>query len=178
MQPEKLHKPFPVNILGNFLSPAEAVRNLSVWFNSAFVYYRHVMNICKSCFAQIWDLKCLSGYVGNRATHITVNALVGSQLYHYNSLFRSLSALDLHKLQRVQNSLATLLPTSPSIHTLLLLERLSIGCALNTILYLVLPALLVHKFLQSSYPKYFLNISLNLDIVCTIHVKAQLMVCC
>ena len=29
---EKLNKSFPVNILGNFLSPVEAARKLGVWF--------------------------------------------------------------------------------------------------------------------------------------------------
>ena len=37
---------------------------------------------------------------------MTANALVGSRLDYFNSLFRSLSALDLRKLQCVQNSLA------------------------------------------------------------------------
>ena len=37
MQHEKL-KSFPVNILGNFLSPAEAIRNLGTWFDSVFFF--------------------------------------------------------------------------------------------------------------------------------------------
>ena len=36
IQREKLNKSFPVNILGNFLSPVGAVRNLGVWFESDF----------------------------------------------------------------------------------------------------------------------------------------------
>ena len=46
---EKLNKFFPVNILGNFLSPVGVVRNLGVWFDSDFSFSRHVQNICKSC---------------------------------------------------------------------------------------------------------------------------------
>ena len=37
---------------------------------------------------------------------MAANALVGSHLDYYNSLFRGLSTLDLHKLQCIQNSLA------------------------------------------------------------------------
>ena len=59
IQPEKLNKSFPVNNLGNFLSPVGAVRNLGVCFDSDFSFLRHVQNICQSCFAQIRDLKCL-----------------------------------------------------------------------------------------------------------------------
>ena len=48
---EKLNKSFPVDILGNFLSPVGAVGNLGIWFDSDFSFSRHVQNICKSCFA-------------------------------------------------------------------------------------------------------------------------------
>ena len=51
IQREKLNKSFSVNILGNFLSPVGAVRNLGVWFDSDFSFSRHVQNICKSGFA-------------------------------------------------------------------------------------------------------------------------------
>ena len=44
----KLSKFFPVNMLGNLLSPAEAVRNLGVWFDLDFSFSCHVNNICKA----------------------------------------------------------------------------------------------------------------------------------
>ena len=34
---EKLNKSFAVDILGNFLSPAGAVKNLGVWFESEMI---------------------------------------------------------------------------------------------------------------------------------------------
>ena len=39
IQRENLNKSFPVNILGNFLSPVRAVRNLGVWFDSVFFLF-------------------------------------------------------------------------------------------------------------------------------------------
>ena len=53
----KLGKFFPVNILGTLLSPAEAIRNLGVWFDSYFPFSCHVRNICKACFVHIRDLR-------------------------------------------------------------------------------------------------------------------------
>ena len=50
--------------------------------------------------------------------------------------------------------LLELLPTPPSTHTSLLLERLSIGRLLNNG-SIFKTALLVFKFLHSGYPKYF-----------------------
>ena len=54
-----------------------------MWFDSDFSFACHVMKVCKACFAHVRDLKRIQGH-----------------------LFRSLSALDLRKLQYVQNSLA------------------------------------------------------------------------
>ena len=48
----KLGKFFPVNILGTLLSPAEAIRNLGVWFDSDFSFSCHVRNICLFCSYQ------------------------------------------------------------------------------------------------------------------------------
>ena len=100
-QCEKLNKSIPVIILATLLSPVGAVRNLVVWFDSDFSFSRHVQIICKSCFAHIRDLK-----LTHHAALMAANVLVGSRLDYCNSLFRSLSALDLCKLQCVQNSLS------------------------------------------------------------------------
>ena len=56
---EKLNHSFPVNILGNLISPVDAVRNLGVWFDSDFSFSCHVMKVCKACFASVRDLKRL-----------------------------------------------------------------------------------------------------------------------
>ena len=105
-QREKLNHSFPVNILGNLISPRDAVRNLGVWFDSDFSFSCHVIKICKACFADVRDLKRLRTH---EAALMAANALVGSRLDYCNSVFRGLSALDLRKLQCVQNSLARII---------------------------------------------------------------------
>ena len=85
---------------------------------------------------------------------MAANALVGSSFNYCNSLFRSLSALDLCKLQCVQNSLARIVtnttkyshisPISKIFHWLPIEHR-----------SIFKTALLVYKFLYCSYPKYF-----------------------
>ena len=67
------------------------------------------------------------------------------------------------------------LPTPLSTRKWLLLERLSIGCLLNSVLYSILP-----YRSSSSYIVVIQNtlyLSLNLDIVFRTHVKAKLMAC-
>ena len=58
-QREKLNHSFAVNILGNLISPVDAVMYLGVWFDSDFSFSCHVMKVCKACFASVWDLKRL-----------------------------------------------------------------------------------------------------------------------
>ena len=83
---------FLVNVLGNFLSPVEAVRNLGVQFDRDFSFLRHAQNICKSfIFAQIRDLNHLKFYLTHNAALMAANALIRSRLDYCNSLFRSLS---------------------------------------------------------------------------------------
>ena len=116
-----------------------------------------------SCFAQIKDLKHLRGYLTHHAALIAANALVGSRLDYCNSLFRSFSALDLCKLQCVQNSLARIV-TNTSIHTSLLLGRLSWLPIEHHSIFKT--ALLVYKFLHRGYPKYFAPSLKPRHIVC------------
>ena len=39
---EKLKACFPIDILGKSLCPADSVKNLDVWFDSDFSFYKHV----------------------------------------------------------------------------------------------------------------------------------------
>ena len=153
-QREKLNQSFPVNILGNLISPTDAVRNLGVWFDSDFSFSCHVRKVCKACFAHVRDLKRLRGHLTHEATLMAANALVGSRLDYCNSLFRGLSALDLRKLQCVQNSLARIVanttkyshitPVRKALHWLPIKYR-----------SIFKTAMLVYKFLHSGNPKYF-----------------------
>ena len=68
-----------------------------------------------------------------------------------------------------------LLPTPLSIHTSLLLGRLSIGCLLNTVPYSRLPYWCVSSYIGAI--QNILRLSINLDIVSITHEKAKLMVC-
>ena len=148
-----VNKSFPVNTQfpGNFLSPAEAVRNPDVWFDSDFSFLRHVQNICKSCFAHIQDLKHFRGYLTSHVALMAVNAFVGSRLDYCNSLFRSLSAVDCRSLASIITNTTKYSRITPVRKTLcwLPMEHHSI---FNI-------ALLVYKFLHSGYPKYFVPFS-------------------
>ena len=100
-------------------------------------------------------------------------AFVGSRRDYCNSLF-SLSALDLHRLQCVQHSLARIV-TNTTRYSHITPVRKTLHWLPIEYNSLFKTALLVYKFLHSGYPKY-LYLSLNLDIVFITQLKAKLTV--
>ena len=114
----------------------------------------HVRNNCKACFVHIRDLKRLRGYLTCEAALLAANSLVGSRLDYFNSLFRSLSTLDFHRLQCVQNSLARIVVnTTKYSHITLVRKSLHWLPIMHRSVFKT--ALLVYKFLHTGYPKYF-----------------------
>ena len=88
----------------------------------------------------------------HHAALMAANALVGSRLDYCNSLFRSLPALDLHKLQCVQNSLARIVTNTTKYSHITsvrkTLHRLPIEHR-----SIFKTTILVYKFLHRGYPK-------------------------
>ena len=105
-QRERLNACFPIDILGNPLHPTESVRNLGVWFDSDFSFSKHIQNVCKGCFSQLKDFRNIRQFLTQDAAVSVAHAFVSSRLDYYNSLFRSLSKVNLHRLQSIQNSAA------------------------------------------------------------------------
>ena len=100
---ERLNVCFPIDILHNPLHPTKSVRNLGVWFDSDFSFSKHVRNVCKSCFIQLRDFRNIRQFLTHDAAVSVANAFVSSRLDYCNSLFRSLSKFNFHRLQSIQN---------------------------------------------------------------------------
>ena len=105
-QLKKLDPYLPVRIFGNFMHPTVVVKNLGVWLDANFSFADHVRNIYNTCFIQIRDLRRVRKHLTDEAAILPANALVTSGLDYCNSFFRSLSSLNMHKLQCIQNTLA------------------------------------------------------------------------
>ena len=174
-QREKLNHSFPVNILGNLMSPVDAVRNLGVWFDSDFSFSCHVMKVCKACFASVWDLKRLRGHLTHEAALIAANALVGSGLDYCNSLLEVSQLWICANFNVFRTVLPELLPIPPSIHTSLQLEKHYIGCRLSTALSLRLPCLFISSY--TVVTPNTLNPFSYPDIVHITLVEVNLMAC-
>ena len=151
---DKLKDLFPVNILGNMLSPTKKVRNLGVIFDSEFNFSSHISAVCKSCYYHMRDLARIRRHLPKSAAITLANALVSSRIDYCNSLLNSVSAAELNRLQRVQNSLARIVfkkprycqttPLRKQLHWLPVEYRIKFK-----------QSLLVYKTISSGSPAYF-----------------------
>ena len=142
------------DILGNSLCPSDSVKNLGVWFDSDFSLSKHVQNVCKSCFVKLRDFRHVRRFLTHDVSVLVANALVSSRLDYCNSLFRSLSKFNLHKLQCIQNSAArkvsntsqysSIAPVLKKLHWLLV-EQCTVFKT----------ATLIYKYLHTGLPRYF-----------------------
>ena len=139
--------------MGSLLCSAESVKNLGVWFDSDFSLSKHVQNVCKSCFVQLCDFRHVRCFFNHDASVLVANAVVSSRLDYCNSLFRSLSKFNLHKLQCIQNSAARIiLNTSIYTSTTPVLKKLHWLPVEHFSVFKT--ATLVYKFLHSGFLKY------------------------
>ncbi len=148
---EKFVSEFPIDILGNPLSPSDSARNLGVTFDADFSFKRHINNTVSSCYYYIRDIRRIRKHLNLNAATALANALVSSRLDYCNSLLYSVPACYIRKLERVQNSLARVVTLSPKFsHTSPLLKQLHWLPVKSRIHFKV--ALLTHKAIHSKQP--------------------------
>ena len=151
---ESLNACFPIDILGNPLHPTESVRNLGVWFDSDFSFSKHVQNVCKGCFSELRDFRNIRQFLTEDAAVLVANAFVSSQLDHCNSFFRSLSKVNLHRIQSIQNSAARII-TNWSKYTRITPVLRKLHWHPNQFHSEFKLATLVYRFIHNDFPKYF-----------------------
>ena len=119
---------FPINILGNQVSPAQCVKNLGVVFDSNFTFSDHVSQVIKSIRVHARDLYRIRPLLDLNSSVLLANALVSSRLDYCNSLFISLTDFKLRRLQLVQYSLCRVVTCSLKFsHITPQLKKNSIG---------------------------------------------------
>ena len=145
---------FPNRHLGQPLHPTESVRNLVVWFDSDFSFSKHVQNVCKGCFSKVKDFRNIKQFLTQDAAMSVANAFISSRLDYCNSLFRSLSKVNLHRLQSIQNGAARIVTNSCKYTWITLVLRKLHWLPIQFRSEFKL-ATLVYKFIHTGFPKYF-----------------------
>ena len=111
-----------------------------MWFDSDFFLSKHVGSICRSSFVQLREFRRVRCYLTTDMSILVANALISSCLDYCNSLFRSLSKLDLCKLQCIQNSAARIITNTCKFSSITpVLKKNCTGYLLHTGQLLKLP---------------------------------------
>ena len=113
---------------------------------------KYVQNDCDGCVIQPRNFRNIRQFLTHDASVSVANAFVSSLLDYCNSLFRSFSKFNLHRLRSVQNSAARIVTNSSKftqitpgkLHWLPIQFRSEFKLAT-----------LVYKFIHTGFPKYF-----------------------
>lgn len=112
-QQTKLAKYFPIDIMGNMVSPCTKVKNLGVIFDSTLSMSKHVSSVRSSCFYHIRDFSRIRRILSKSVAVTLANALVGSRLDYCNSLMYGITQKQLRRLQAIQNTLSRIISHLP-----------------------------------------------------------------
>jgi hypothetical protein len=98
----------------NGIPVSSVVRTLGVTIDSTMSFDHHVANICKTSFCHIRALRRIRKLLTIADIKTVATAVVSSRLDYCNSLLYGMTDCNIHRLQRIQNSLARLVTNSNS----------------------------------------------------------------
>ena len=103
------------------LSPSDSARNLGVIFDSDLSLSKQISSVCRRSYHSIRLLRQVRSSLDLNTAVLLANSLTSSNLDYCNSLYCSLPNASLHRLQLVQNSLASIVLRFLSFVTISLL---------------------------------------------------------
>ena len=107
--PKNLNNPnCSINIDSKIFLPTNSAKNLGVVFQSDMSMDKHISTVIKSCFLQLRDVHRIRPLISKTAAITLTNAFVHSHLYNCNSLFYGLPKYSIHRLQKIQNTTASI----------------------------------------------------------------------
>ena len=102
-------------VLADFMSISDAsivfapfVKYLGVTLDSSLTMQRHISDVCRSTFLALRRIAAIRPFLSPKSTSVLLHASVTCRLAYCNSALSGVSADQLSRLQRVQNSAARL----------------------------------------------------------------------
>ena len=102
----------------SIIAPVTSIRNLGSWFDQNLSIKPHINKICKAASFHIYSIRRIKKYLNNDAIQTLVHSIVIGRLDYCNSLLFKVPAVHMTKLQRIQNSAARLICSTPSFNIL------------------------------------------------------------
>jgi hypothetical protein len=104
-----------INVAGTLVTVSDKITTLGVTLDSHLSFNQHVAAISRSCNYHIRSLRHIRSSLTDDMAKSVAVALVSSRLDYANSILYGTSQANIHKLQRIQNSLAKLVLKNPYI---------------------------------------------------------------
>lgn len=95
-----------INISDCEVSASSVMRNLGSWFDETTTMDEHIRVICKACYFHLHNIAAVRDMLTRDAAEKLIHAFITSRLDNCNSLLINITAFQLRKLQRVQNTAA------------------------------------------------------------------------
>ena len=142
------------------LCPTDSARNLGVIFDSNLDFKKQISAVCRASFFHIRQLRQIRFSLDRNSTIILANSIVHSKLDYCNFLLFGLPSCTIVQLQRVQNSLASVVCRSSRLqsHTNMLIRNLHWLPISERIKYKI--AMLTFKALHFAKPSYLTELLL------------------
>ena len=143
----------PLSLAGHEIVPSTSVRDLGVFIDADLTMHQFVSVIVSRCFAALRQLRAVRRYVSASVMQSLVTSLILTRLDYCNSVLFGLPAIQIRRLQAVQNAAARLVfgirrsehisDALISMHWLRVTERIRFKIAV-----------MVYKSLHGSSPCY------------------------
>jgi len=140
-----------IEVAGSSVPLANHIKLLGVTLDSHLNFDRPISNVCFSSYSHIRALRHIRPYLDSGTSKTIACAIVACRLDYANSVLTGISARNIHRHQRVQNSLARVVTRSTTnstsalnvLHWLPILQRIDYKLAT-----------IVHRSLHNAYPQY------------------------
>ena len=95
-----------INLNLNTIYPSESTKNLGITFQSDTSMAKHFSSVVKTCFLQLREFRHIRSFIPKSAAITFANVFIHSRIDYHYSLLYGLPKYSLHRLQKVQNSIA------------------------------------------------------------------------
>ena len=103
-----------VNVAGVLVKPSDKIKLLGATLDNKLTLTWHVNAVCKATFFHSRALRHIRRVLTEDTAKTVACALMGSRLDYANSILYGVSGANIHKLQRVQNTIARIVKLSSS----------------------------------------------------------------
>ena len=146
---------FPTQLLGNFISPIDTIKNLGVTFDSGNTFTSHITNICHACYYHLKDLRRIRKFLSVDTAALLANSMISSRFDYCNSLLYGVSKYNVAKLQKIQNAICRIVfRLDRTSHVTPFLQKLH----WLPITYRILYNLITFKAIKFSQPIYLASL--------------------